>query len=116
MIYQRFITNRIYNFIDLCSLSNISVFILDEPHHGYYIHGRSPHGKSDVNVKDILINFNREKRQITGTRGLPNGSNDQLFILKMNDTFQKQYESLFRSYYVRIVYQSIEIFFCLSIT
>lgn len=31
-------------FIDLCSISNISVLMFDESCHGYYIHGRSPYG------------------------------------------------------------------------
>jgi meckelin len=102
MFYQRFIANKILNFIDLCSVSNISVFILDENHHGYYIHGRSPHGMTDVNMKEILINFYREKNQMSGTRGLQDNSNEQIFIMKINRSFRKQYELLFRNYYVRI--------------
>jgi len=31
-------------FIDLCSMTNISMMIFDESFHGYYIHGRSPYG------------------------------------------------------------------------
>lgn len=31
-------------FIDLCSITNISVLMFDESFHGYYIHGRSPYG------------------------------------------------------------------------
>jgi hypothetical protein len=110
--------NQIYNFIDLCSVSNISVFILDETYHGYYIHGRSPHGKADVNIKEILINFDREIKRMTGTRGLENYSNDQIFIMKINENFRKQYELLFRNYYVRIFIDRLEFSlfcFCLEL-
>ena len=31
-------------FIDLCTISNISLFILDDVNHGYYIHGKIPGG------------------------------------------------------------------------
>src|ERR1700722_8275210 len=78
IFYQRFIENKILNFVDLCSVSNISVFILDENQHGYYIHGRSPHGITDVNMKEILMNFHREKNQMIVTRGLQNDSNEQI--------------------------------------
>lgn len=36
----------IENFIDLCSVSNISIIIFDEALHGYYIHGMNPLGQS----------------------------------------------------------------------
>jgi meckelin len=31
-------------FVDLCSICNISILMFDESFHGYYIHGRSPYG------------------------------------------------------------------------
>jgi meckelin len=31
-------------FVDLCTIANISIFILDEINHGYYIHGKTPGG------------------------------------------------------------------------
>jgi hypothetical protein len=57
---------------------------------------------TDVNMKEILMNFNREQNQMSGTRGLENNSNEQIFIMKINRDFRKQYELLFRNYYVRI--------------
>ena len=42
-------------FMDLCSVSNISVFILDGLLHGYYIHGLSPIGKADVNYDELFL-------------------------------------------------------------
>ncbi|CAF2968602.1 unnamed protein product [Rotaria sp. Silwood2] len=99
IFYQRIVEDKIINFIDLCAVSNISVFILDENYHGYYIHGRSPHGMTDVNMKEILINLHREENRMSGTRGLQNSSDDQIFIMKINRSFRRQYELLFRNYY-----------------
>jgi meckelin len=42
------------DFVDLCSLTNISVLIMDEPYHGWYIHGAAPRGEGDVSEARIL--------------------------------------------------------------
>ncbi|CAF3878723.1 unnamed protein product [Rotaria sp. Silwood1] len=99
LFYQRIIEDKIINFIDLCAVSNISVFILNDNYRGYYIHGRSPHGMTDVNMKEILINLYREENRMSGTRGLQANSDEQIFIMKINRSFRTQYESLFRNYY-----------------
>lgn len=101
IFYQRFIEDKIINFVDLCAVSNISIFILDENYHGYYIHGRSPHGMTDVNMKDIIMNLYREENRLSGTRGLEPNSDEQFFIMKISRSFRRQYELLFRNYYVR---------------
>jgi meckelin len=88
------------NFVDLCSVSNISVFILDQNHHGYYIHGRSPHGITDVNLKDMIMNLERESRMLSGTRGLEANSTEQIFIMKINRSFRIQYDLSFRKFSV----------------
>lgn len=38
--YERYIRNRLQKFVDLCSVANISVFILAHNYYGFYIHGR----------------------------------------------------------------------------
>ena len=95
--YQRFLEDKIMNFIDLCSVCNVSLFILDQRHHGHYIHGRSPHGTSDVNMKDMIKNLERESQLLSGTRGLMMNSTDQMFIMKINRRFRRQYDSFFRA-------------------
>jgi meckelin len=98
--YQRFVEDKLLNFIDLCSVSNISVFMLLYDHYGYYIHGRSPHGNTDVNMKEMLMNLERESNQTVGTRGLQPKSKEQTFIMKIDRSFRLQYELLLRSYQV----------------
>jgi meckelin len=36
------------DFVDLCSMANISIIIFNEELNGYYIHGKSPSGSADV--------------------------------------------------------------------
>jgi hypothetical protein len=103
IVYQRFIRDKIMNFIDLCSLCNISVFILDQHQHGYYIHGRSPFGMADVNIRDMLNNFERESRSLSGSRGLQIDSNEQIFTMTIHRTIRQQYDRLKRIYDVRRV-------------
>ncbi len=100
LFYRRFVEDRIINFIDLCSVSNISVFILIDNLYGYYIHGRSPHGTTDVNMRDMMLNLEREGKQMSGTRGLQAKSDEQTFIMRVDRTFRLQYELLLRSYQV----------------
>jgi meckelin len=96
------VEDKLLNFMDLCSVSNISVFILTYNLYGYYIHGRSPHGTTDVNMKDMIMNLERESKQMSGTRGLQPKSDEQTFIIKSDRSFRKQYDYLLGSYQVNI--------------
>lgn len=49
LIYERFIDNCLQQFIDVASIANISVLILMDSY-GFYIHGRSVHGRSDIDT------------------------------------------------------------------
>ena len=101
LFYQRFIEDTLLNFIDLCSVSNISVFMLTDNLYGYYIHGRSPHGTTDVNMKDMILNLERESKQMIGTRGLQAKSDEQTFIVKIGPSFRRQYDILLGTYRVK---------------
>jgi meckelin len=101
IFHQRFVEDKIINFIDLCSVSNISVFILMDNQYGYYIHGRTPHGTADVNMKDMMNNLQRESNQTIGGRGLLPQSDDQTFIIRVDRPFRLQYEILLQHYRVK---------------
>lgn len=88
MFYAHFVEDKIRQFVDLCSVSNvssghcmkpffsvfmawiniffvfvsvqISVFILSYRCFGYYIHGRSVHGHADTNMEEMNNNLRRE--------------------------------------------------------
>lgn len=58
------------DFVDVCSLANISVFIMDEPCHGYYIHGKSPSGRGDISTCDLMLQLSLESQEGLKKRGL----------------------------------------------
>ncbi|KAM7074946.1 meckelin isoform 4-T5 [Molossus nigricans] len=60
VFYERFIEDKIRQFVDLCCMSNISVFLLSHKCFGYYIHGRSVHGHADTNMEEMNMNLKRE--------------------------------------------------------
>jgi meckelin len=103
---QGFVEDKLMNFIDLCSVSNISLFVLIEDHYGYYIHGRSPHGTADVPMSDMLTNLERESKRMSSTRGLQAKSNEQTFIVKLDRSCREQYSRLRQSYQVERTYQA----------
>lgn len=78
VIWERYFKNPIQQFIDVCCIANVSVFILRLESYGYYIHGRSPHGFSDTDICSMILQFRQEER---GQRGLTPGSELQTYSL-----------------------------------
>lgn len=89
--------NPFFNFIDLCSTSNISVLIRTCSFHGYYIHGRSPHFSSDEDMDELTANLKREKLDQVPKRGLINGSTEQVFETFLTDDCRHQLNDLYNS-------------------
>ena len=88
-------------FMDLCSVSNISVFILDELLHGYYIHGLSPIGKADVNYDELFQFLRNEGGGALRNRGLENDGNEE--------HSQNQSYEMFISNVMRTIYDGLYI-------
>lgn len=59
----------IQDFVDLCSISNISIFILDETLHGYYIHGKIPGGTAEINAEELEKALDDESKGNSRARG-----------------------------------------------
>ena len=88
-------------FMDLCSVSNISVFILDGLLHGYYIHGLSPIGKADVNYDELFLFLKNEGSGAMRSRGLENDNNE--------DHCKNQSYEMFISHAMRTIYDGLYI-------
>ncbi len=88
-------------FMDLCSVSNISVFILDGLLHGYYIHGLSPIGKADVNYDELFTFLQAEGGGTMRNRGLENDNNE--------DHCKNQSYEMFISNAMRTIYDGLYI-------
>ncbi|ETN85262.1 hypothetical protein NECAME_06488, partial [Necator americanus] len=64
VVVERMILDPFHNFIDLCSIANISfcsVLSLTHPLHGHYIHGRSVHGRADTNMAEMNEFLKKER-------------------------------------------------------
>ena len=61
LIYERFLSHKLRQFVDLCSVSNVSVFILSRKLFGYYIHGKSVHGNADTDMRRLNANLKKEQ-------------------------------------------------------
>lgn len=93
-LYERYIENKLQQFIDLCSIANISIFILEHTMYGYYIHGRSAHGYADIDMQSIYEQMKREEEDLCGHRGLEPSSECQIFEVSVTFKFREQYDTI----------------------
>jgi len=86
-----------HNFIDLCSVTNISVFIFDQRIHGFYIHGESTGGQSDVSFSQVKTYLDNEERGESRNRGLVNEyPNLQTFEIYLPVKIRQIYEVVYK--------------------
>lgn len=69
LVYSRFVEDKLGQFVDFCSISNISMFIMTHSQYGYYVHGRSPHGNADASMQKMTEALVREENDLTAKRG-----------------------------------------------
>lgn len=71
-------------FIDFCTLAKVSVIVLDEKFHGYYLHCRSPHQYADGTMTELVQMLHKEEAGLTTDRsleGAPQGVQSfQIFV------------------------------------
>ncbi|XP_053251610.1 meckelin isoform X2 [Podarcis raffonei] len=94
VFYERFIEDKIRQFVDLCCMSNISVFLLSHRCFGYYIHGRSVHGHSDTNMEEMNMNLKREAENLCSQRGLLPNTDGQTFQISISSKMRQQYDRI----------------------
>ncbi|KAK3540968.1 hypothetical protein QTP86_007693 [Hemibagrus guttatus] len=95
VFYERFVEDKIRQFVDLCSISNVSVLLLSQRCFGYYIHGRSVHGHADTNMEEMNSNLKREAENLCGQRGLLPNSDVQTFQISITSRLRAQYDRIF---------------------
>ncbi|XP_047465822.1 meckelin isoform X2 [Mugil cephalus] len=94
VFYEHFVEDKIHQFVDLCSISNISVLILSHRCFGYYIHGRSVHGHADTNMEEIINNLKREGESLCSQRGLLPNTDVQTFQVALTNRLRSQYDRI----------------------
>ena len=94
IFYERYwMESQSQSFIDVCTLAKISVFILDEPYHGYYLHCRSPYEYADCSMAELIEHLQKEGSGLTTDRGLdvPNAPEDcQVFEIFTSRNFHEK--------------------------
>lgn len=85
------------NFVDLCTTSNISVLIRISSSHGFYIHGKSPTGQTDIELDKMRQNFELENNDLVPKRGLINDTTNQVFEVFFAAGFRNQLNELYNS-------------------
>ncbi|XP_072136034.1 meckelin-like isoform X4 [Mobula birostris] len=93
-IYERFVEDKIRQFVDLCSLSNVSVLVLLHRCYGFYIHGRSVHGQADINMETMYLNLKKEEDNLCAMRGLEPNMEIQTFEVLISSKVRQQYDRI----------------------
>ncbi|XP_077455055.1 meckelin-like isoform X3 [Stigmatopora argus] len=96
--YEICVYDKFLQFVDHCSVSNISVLLLPQKCFGYYIHGRSVHGHADTNMEEMNINLRREAESLCGQRGLLPSTDMQTFQVALNTRLRSQYDRIRESF------------------
>ncbi|XP_076009846.1 meckelin [Genypterus blacodes] len=94
VFHERFVEDKIRQFVDLCSISNISVLLLSHRCFGYYIHGRSVHGHADTNMEEMNGNLRREAESLCPQRGLLPNTDTQTFQISISDRLRVMYDRI----------------------
>ncbi|CAN9514245.1 unnamed protein product [Ophioblennius macclurei] len=94
VFHEHFVEDKIRQFVDLCSISNISMLLLSHRCYGYYIHGRSVHGHADTNMEEMNNNLKREAESLCGQRGLLPNTETQTFQVSLTNRLRSQYDSI----------------------
>ena len=92
--HERYVRDKRKDFVDFCSVSNISVFIWVHERYGYYIHGRSPNGRAEVNMKEMHDLLKREEEDLCSRRGLLPNTDQQTFEMTLPISMYDQYQQL----------------------
>ncbi len=99
VFYERYYREpRSQIFVDLCTMAKVSVFIMDEPFHGYYLHCRSPYEFADGSMMQLAEQLKKEENGLTTDRGLdaPGAPRDcQTFELFTSQTFRGQFDKVY---------------------
>lgn len=96
-LVQYWIPTKKTEFLDLCSVANISVLILKDSLKGYYLHGQSPLGVADTTLQQLIQFLEEEGRGKIKGRGITDEKNDNLqtYEIYLSYSMRQIYEGLY---------------------
>ena len=96
LIWERYFTEPPAEiFVDFCTLAKVSVIVMDEPFHGYYLHCRSPYQHADGTMMELISMLHKEEAGMTTDRsliGAPTGI--QSFELFLSGEFRANFDKI----------------------
>ena len=93
LIVSRFVSDRLAGFVDLVSAANLSMLLLDEPYHGYYIHGQTVHEHADTSMEEMREQLLKEQLGLVKPRGL--SDEKDTFEVFVSRDFRARYDDTF---------------------
>lgn len=93
-LQEPWLKDPVREFVDLCSVANVSLFCWRYPRFGYYIHGRNANGSGDRGIGEMNALLEREERDLCSKRGLAPNSDQQTFILILPKVINDHYRNL----------------------
>ena len=98
VLYERYLIEpHSQKFVDLCTVAKVSLFIFDEPYHGYYLHCRSPHELADCSMFTLQQQLKQEENGFATSRGL-----DDVCIPADCQTFELHITPVFRRHLSKV--------------
>jgi len=98
-IGERYIEeNPTTRYVDLITVMKVSLLLMDEKYHGFYVHGNAPHEYADGGMAEIANHLFEEAAAARIGRGLP-GCPDplcQTFEIHVPALWREQYDRVFR--------------------
>jgi meckelin len=86
------------SFIDMCTVAKVSLLIVDEKYHGYYLHANAPHEHADGDMRELTEHLFEEASAMRLGRGLLGcpDPNCQTFELHLPAIWRDMYDRVFR--------------------
>ena len=98
-IGERFLAEDPCNrFIDSCTLAKVSLLLLDDKYHGFYLHCNAPHEHADGSMCELTEKLGEEAAAVRTGRGL-SGCPDpsaQAFEMQLPAHWREAYDVIFR--------------------
>lgn len=100
-VLERFVApSPMLRFLDLCTVAKISMVVLDERYHGFYMHCDAPYDFADADMRQLALSLSDEAGTVRLGRGLigaPPGADDvQAFELFLPQVWRRSFDSHYR--------------------
>lgn len=83
-------------FVDFCTIAKVSVIVLDEPFHGFYLHCRSPHQYADGSMTELIDMLHKEEAGLVTDRSLDGApTNIQSFEIFLSGEFRSAFDGIY---------------------